>query len=111
MSIIIGFEWNAVIRVEGSPPAFPSGCALAGQARVGEVTGRVLATLTTANGRIVRNTDEEVTITIPAVDTATLSECIVLIDLARTDITPPAHFGAIIRVPARRPPLDLEDLP
>jgi hypothetical protein len=110
MSIIIGFEWNAVIRVTGTPAAFPSGVALAGYARVGTVTGRLLTTLTTGNGRIVRNSDTEVTVTIPAEDTETLSEGLVLIDLARTDLTPPQHFGAIIRVPVRRAPITIGDL-
>lgn len=111
MTILTGYEWRQAVVVTGSPAAFPSGCALAGQARVTDATGRLVSTLTTANGKIVRVSDTEITLIIPPEETAALQEGVVVVDVVRTDLDPPAHFGFEIAAPVRRPPSRAEDLP
>jgi len=103
MTILIGYEWRQAVKVTGTPPAFPAGVALAGQVRVTSAHGRLVATLTTANGGIVREADDEVTLVIPESATEDLHEGAVVVDIVRTDLDPPAHFGFQLRVPVRMP--------
>jgi hypothetical protein len=104
MTILIGFEWRARVTVTGSPAAFPAGCQLAGQARVTDAMGKVFSTLTTANTQIVRVSDTVIDLVIPPEDTADLQEGTAVIDVVRTDVTPPAHFGFILTPKVKRPP-------
>lgn len=100
-AIVAGYEYRLQLEVDS--PVFPLGCRLAAQVRAKVSDGAVIATLTTANGGLVRMMDTIVEIAIPPAATASLSPGSVVMDLVRTDLEPDRHLNFTIEIPVIRP--------
>lgn len=93
--IYIGYEWAQNVQFDEAVVD----AAAAFKAEVRKAAGTaVLATLTTANGGIVRVSDYEMSIIIPAASTAVMEAPHVYLDVVRTDSSPPQHLGFQMRV-------------
>ena len=87
--ILIGYEYR--LRLGTDSPQFPAGCRLAAQIRTSVGSERLLASLSTETGTLVREDDQ------------TLSVGSVVIDVVRTDLVPDRHLGFIVEIPVQQP--------
>ena len=89
---------------DAAPALFPAGCALRAQVRAKRDAPDVLAELTTANGRLVRVSDTEADIYIPAAATANMpAGGTVEVDFVRTDLAEPEHLRIWMAIPVVKP--------
>lgn len=101
--IVIGYPWSIDLYVEARGVVlFPSGVALKAEVRR-QADGPLLASLTTANGGLVRISDASVRIAIAATDTAAMQTGMVSLDLVRTDVSPVAYVGVRLTIPVAAP--------
>lgn len=100
--IMIGYEWRQGVVVTPGP-TFPSGGLFRAVVRQSRQSTAALADLTSANGGVVRISDEEIELVIPAASTATMAAGSVVIDVVRTDLVPPQHLGFTLTVPVQLP--------
>lgn len=100
--IMIGYEWRQSVLVTPGT-AFPSGGLFRAVVRQFRQSTAALADLTSANGGIVRVSDEEIELVIPAASTASMSAGSVVLDVVRTDLVPPQHLGFTLTVPVQLP--------
>lgn len=100
-AIMIGYAYR--LRLEAEGPLFPAGAAFTGQVRAKLGDADVLATLTSANGGLVRISDQELDLNIAAADTATMPVGSVVIDVVRTDVEPDLHLGFALEIPVMQP--------
>jgi len=100
-AIIIGYEYH--LQIEAATDLFPTAARLTGQLRSKVSAASVLATLSTGNGGIRRVSVRTLELVIPAEATATLSPGSAVLDLVRTDLTPPRHLAFLLEIPVVRP--------
>ena len=100
-AILAGYEYR--LQLEADSPVFPAGCALAGQVRAKVSDSTVVATLTTANGGLLRVSDTVIEIVIPAAATASLQPGSVVMDVVRTDLEPDQHLNFTLEILVIRP--------
>ena len=100
-AIVAGYEYR--LQLEADSPVFPEGCTLAAQVRARVSDHTIIATLTTANGGLLRISDTIIEITIPAAGTANLSPGSVVMDMVRTDLEPDRHLNFTLEIPVIRP--------
>lgn len=100
-AIVAGYEYK--LQIEADSPIFPAGCTLAAQVRSKVSDSSVIATLSTANGGLVRITDTIVEIIIPPTATASLAAGSVFLDMVRTDLSPDRHLNFNLEIPVIRP--------
>jgi hypothetical protein len=96
-AIIIGYEYR--LQVEADASLFPLGATFAGQVRTRVSSAMFAATLTSDNGGVIRRSDTVLEIVIPVAATAALSPGTVVLDLVRTDLTPPRHLAFVLEIP------------
>lgn len=106
-SIIAGYVWNERVELvvpTGDPVPFPAGCALTAHVRACVDDSTVLATLSTANGGIVRVNDTQIDLIITGSDSESWWEHgSVTLDVVRTDLAPDEHLRFILEIPVVRP--------
>lgn len=100
-AIIIGYEYR--LQIEAETDLFPGVAQLTGQLRSKVSSAQVLATLSTGNGGIRRVAIRALELVIPPEVTATLSPGSAVLDLVRTDLTPPRHLAFLLEIPVVRP--------
>ncbi len=100
-AIIIGYEYR--LQIEAESDLFPAGAEFAGQLRTKLTAAAVVATLTSANGTLQRRSDRVLEIVVPAVATADLGPGTAVLDLVRTDLSPPRHLAFLLEIPVVQP--------
>ena len=100
-AIIIGYEYRLQIEVESD--LFPVGATFAGQLRAKVSATSPVTTLTSENGGITRVTDRVVELVVHAGATASLSPGSAVLDIVRTDLTPPRHLAFMLEIPVVQP--------
>ena len=92
-----GYVWRAALEVvyddPAAPPPFPAGVALTAHVRRRVDDATPLATLTSANGGLVRTSETSVDVVIAGDVSASWTPGDVLLDIVRTDLTPPEHLN------------------
>jgi len=100
-AIIIGYEYR--LQIEAEADLLPVGVQLTGQLRSKVSAAPVLATLSTGNGGIRRLSVRKLELVIPPEATAALLPGSAVLDLVRTDLTPPRHLAFLLEIPVVRP--------
>lgn len=100
-AIIIGYEYR--LQIEAESGLFPAGAEFAGQLRTKLTAAGVVAILTSANGTLQRRSDRVLEIVVPAVATADLGPGTAVLDLVRTDLSPPRHLAFLLEIPVVQP--------
>lgn len=100
-AILIGYGYR--LQIETEVPLFPEGADLVAQVRQKPSAADILATLTSAEGHLLREGDHLLTLTIPAAFTTDLSVGSVVLDLVRLDVTPALPLGFILEIPVMLP--------
>jgi hypothetical protein len=100
-AIVAGYEYR--LQLEADSPVFPAGCSLTAQVRAKVSDNAVIATLTTANGGLLRISDAVLEIIIPPAATAGLPPGSVVMDMVRTDLEPDRHLNFALEIPVVRP--------
>ena len=100
-AVLIGYAWR--LQIEAEAPAFTQGAAYAGQVRLRPSDAAVLATLTSADGGILRISDTVLELALRADQTAALMPGRIVLDLVRTDLDPSLHLGFFLEIPVILP--------
>lgn len=96
-AIIIGYEYR--LQIEAESALFPLGANFTGQLRAKVSAAEPVTTLTSANGGVTRISDRVVELVVPATATADLAPGSAVLDLVRTDLTPPRHLAFMLEIP------------
>ena len=96
-AIIAGYAYRLQIEADG--PLFPEGAVFTAQVRSKVSATSVIATLTTANGGILRVSDTILELVIVPEATAGLGAGSVIADVVRTDLGPPRHLSFFLEIP------------
>jgi hypothetical protein len=99
--ILIGYEYRLQLQAEAD--LFPEIARFTGQLRRVVSEEAVLATLTTANGGVLRLDDRTLEIVLLPEVTAALLPGRVVLDLVRTDLDPDRHLGVLLEIPVVLP--------
>lgn len=100
-AIIIGYEYR--LQIEAESDLFPVGASFAGQLRAKVSAATPVTTLTSANGGVTRLNDRLLELVVSAPATASLSPGSAVLDLIRTDLTPPRHLAFMLEIPVVQP--------
>lgn len=100
-AIIIGYVYR--LQIEAESDLFPAGAIFAGQLRARVSAATPVTTLTSANGGVTRLSDRVVELVVPADATACLAPGSAVLDLVRTDLTPPRHLAFMLDIPVVQP--------
>jgi len=100
-AIIAGYAYR--LQIEADSPLFPEGAVFGAQVRSKLSATSVIATLTTANGGILRVSDTVLELAIAPEATASLGAGSVVLDVVRTDLMPPRHLSFFLEVPVVLP--------
>lgn len=104
-SIQIGYPYRNRVVVKApdggpGPALFPSGATFRAQVRSRRDISSLFVELTTENGRIVRVSDTEIEIYIPAAETLDMpAGQSIILDFARTDLIEPEHLRIALKIP------------
>ena len=91
------------IEMDAGHAWFPVGCALTAHVKHIGRPETVLATLTTANGGLVRVSDYQLNVVLTAAQTATFTEDFVEMDIVRTNLAAPAYLKFKLQLPVYQP--------
>ena len=100
-AIIIGYEYR--LQIEAESALFPADSEFAGQLRTRPSAAVSVATLTSGNGGIERRSDRVLEIIVAPATTAVLGPGTVVLDLVRTDLSPPRHLAFLLEIPVVQP--------
>jgi hypothetical protein len=96
-AILIGYAYRLDLETEA--PLFPETANIIAQVRLKPSATDILATLTTADGTLMRQSDCLLSLTIPAPDTANLEPGSVVLDMVRVDVSPALPLGFLLEIP------------
>lgn len=100
-ALIPGSTYTLTVTATG---AFPSGVALAGSVKTRlSRAERALLTLTTANGRLTRVSNDQLRIDIPGTATAKVTASTLFLDIWDVSASEPRHLGFRIEIPVAEP--------
>lgn len=99
--ILIGYTYRLQLQAEAD--LFPETATFAGQLRRTVSDSAVLATISTANGGVLRRDARTLEIVVPPEVTAGLSPGHVMLDLVRNDLDPDQHLGFLLDIPVSLP--------
>lgn len=99
--ILIGYEYR--LQLEAEAGLFPDGATFTGQLRRRVGDSATLATLSSANGGVLRRDARALEIVLHPEVTATLAPGRVVLDLVRTDVEPDRHLGVLLDIPVALP--------
>jgi hypothetical protein len=100
--ITAGYDWSIRLSFANSAISFPANATFTSQVRRDPDVDDIIATLTTANGGIVRIDSQTLEIRISGAASTGWPNRIAYIDVVRTDTNPKQHLGFELRVPVRR---------
>ena len=100
-AILIGYAYR--LEVESEAPLFPALAEMVAQVRLKPSATDILATLTTAEGTLVRQSDCLMSLTIPAQDTSHFEPGSVVLDMVRVDVRPALPLGFLLEIPVMLP--------
>ncbi len=100
-AILIGYEYRLQLEAEGA--LFPDEARFIGQLRGNLNEETVLATLNSESSTILRRSDSTLELIIPETVTAALAPGSIVLDLVRTDLTPPQHMNVFLEIPVLLP--------
>ncbi len=100
--ITAGYDWAIQVSFANSPITFPAGATFIAQVRKDPNAETVLATLTTANGGVIRISDKVIQIRLSGSITNDWPDRTAYIDVVRNDGGLKQHLGFILKVPVRR---------
>lgn len=99
-----GYDWTTRITFESDAVSFPSTATFVAHVRRAPEVEEILATLTTANGGIVRIDTKTLEITIPGAATEGWpANRKAYVDIVRDDQDPPEHLGFRLIIPVQIP--------
>ena len=96
-AIIAGYPYR--LQIEAESALFAEGAAFVAEIRAKISAASVIATLTTANGGLLRVSDTLLELAIAPEATASLGAGSVILDVVRTDLMPPRHLSFFLEVP------------
>jgi hypothetical protein len=100
-AIIAGYSYR--LQIEAESGLFPEGASFVAEIRAKISASSVIATLTTANGGILRVSDRIMEMVIAPGATAGLGAGSVVVDVVRTDLMPPRHLAFFLEIPVVLP--------
>ncbi|KGK99842.1 hypothetical protein [Thalassobacter sp. 16PALIMAR09] len=100
-AILIGYAYRLDLEAEAS--LFPETADIIAQVRIKPSATDILATLTTADGTLIRQSDCLLSLTIPAQYTANLEPGSVVLDMVRVDVSPALPLGFLLEIPVMLP--------
>lgn len=100
-AIVIGYRYK--VPIEADAALFPAGATFTAHVRSKVTSTDILATLTTANGGLLRISDTQLEITISAAQSAGMAAGTVELDIVRTDVSPIQHLGFALKIPVMQP--------
>ena len=100
-AVLIGYDY--ALQVETQAPLFPQGATFTAQVRVRLSDAAPIATLTSAAGDLIRKSDTTLEIRMAPAITIQLQVGSVLVDVVRTDLTPPKHLSFFLEIPVALP--------
>ena len=100
-AIIAGYPYR--LQIEAESALFTEGAAFVAEIRAKISAVSVIATLTNANGGILRVSDTVLELAIAAEATAGLGAGSVILDIVRTDLVPPHHLSFFLEIPVVLP--------
>lgn len=100
-AVLIGYPWR--LQIEAAAPVFVEGAAYGGQLRVRASDPTVLATLSSAEGGVLRVNDTVLELALRPDQTAGLAPGRVVLDLVRIDLDPDLHLGFFLEIPVMLP--------
>jgi len=100
-AVLIGYPWR--LQIEAAAPVFVEGAAYGGQLRVRASDPTVLATLSSAEGGVLRVSDTVLELALRPDQTAGLAPGRVVLDLVRIDLDPDLHLGFFLEIPVMLP--------
>lgn len=96
-AIAAGYRWS--LRIEMDVDAFPQGVSLRGHVRRRVNDTIIMASLSTADGSIVRVDNRHIDIVLDGDVTKAWAAGTVVLDLVRTDTDPDQYLGFMLTVP------------
>ena len=100
-AILIGYAYRLDLETEA--PLFPQTAELVAQVRLKPSAPDVLATLSTQDGTLMRQSDCLLSLTIPAQDTSRFEPGSVVLDMVRVDVRPALPLGFLLEIPVMLP--------
>ncbi len=100
-AIVAGYPYR--LQVEAETRLFPQDAVFAAELRNKVSAASVIATLTTANGGILRVSETVLELAIAPEATAGLGAGSVVLDVVRTDLMPPRHLAFFLEIPVVLP--------
>jgi hypothetical protein len=100
-AIVAGYPYR--LQIQGDAALFPEGAVFVAEIRTRVSAPSVIATLTTANGGLLRVSDTVLELAIAAEATAGLGAGSVVLDVVRTDLMPPRHLSFFVEIPVVLP--------
>ena len=96
-AIVAGYPYR--LQIEADAALFPAGAVFAAEIRARVSATSVVATLTTANGGLLRVSDTVLELAIAPEATAGLGAGSIVLDVVRTDLMPPRHLAFFLEIP------------
>jgi hypothetical protein len=100
-AIVAGYPYR--LQVEAETPLFPQNAVFAAEVRTKVSAASVIATLTTANGGLLRVSDNVLELAIAPEATAGLGAGSIVLDVVRSDLVPPRHLSFFLEIPVVLP--------
>jgi len=100
-AVLIGYPWR--LQIETAAPVFVEGAAYAGQLRLRASDPTVLATISSAEGGVLRVSDTVLELALCPDQTVALAPGRVVLDLVRVDVDPDLHLGFFLEIPVMLP--------
>lgn len=100
-AVLPGYAYR--LRLVAEHALFPEAAWFVAQIRVSPSSDTVLTEISSASGGFERISDTELDLSLDPAETATLPLGRVVLDLVRTDLTPPLHLGVFLELPVVQP--------
>jgi hypothetical protein len=100
-AIVAGYPYR--LQIEADAALFLEGAVFVADVRVKVSATSVVATLTTANGGLLRVSDTVLELAIASEASASLGAGSVVLDVVRTDLMPPRHLSFFLEIPVVLP--------
>ena len=100
-AILPGYAYR--LRLVAEHALFPEAARFVAQIRVSPSSNAVLAEISSTAGGFEHISDTELELALTPTETAALPLGRVILDLVRTDLTPPLHLGVFLELPVIQP--------
>ena len=100
-AIVAGYPYR--LQIEADAALFPEGAVFVAEIRAKVSAASVIATLTTANGGLLRVSDTVLELAIAPEASASLGAGSVILDVVRSDLIPPRYLSFFLEIPVVLP--------